>query len=333
MSKLKIFAVAMSIAVVGSLVAAGAAHAAASSTTYSGQATVVDATVLGTRTVLADTGPLPATGGAQEASLLEASVPGLLSAEVLHASTVAQGNRSQAEASVANLDLTVGGHAVSAGFLMSRAQANCSAGKSSVSGSSDIAVLVIDGQRIAVTGEPNQTVTLPNGAGRVVINEQQASSDSITVNALHIVLTGVADVVIASSHADIHCGPACNVANDFVTGGGWITGTPSGARGTFGVAGGYKNGSLWGHLTYIDHGTKMKVKGTSVLAYTATDETTRHIEGTALIDGTPGTYSVDVSDKGEPGRSDTFTLRLSNGYTASGSLVGGNIQLHKPSCR
>jgi len=115
-----------------------------------------------------------------------------------------------------------------------------------------------------------------------------------------------------------------------VTGGGWITVTPSGAKGTFGVAGGIKNGALWGHLTYIDHGTNMKVKGTGVTAYTVTGPTTRHIEGTAEIDGRSGSYQVDVSDNGEPGRKDTFSIMLSNGYSASGLLIGGNIQLHQP---
>ena len=67
-------------------------------------------------------------------------------------------------------------------------------------------------------------------------------------------------------------------------------------------------------------------------AYTAPDPvnkpTLRHIEGTADIDGASGTYMVDVADNGEPGRDDTFSLKLSNGYTASGKLAGGNIQLH-----
>ena len=116
-----------------------------------------------------------------------------------------------------------------------------------------------------------------------------------------------------------------------MTGGGWITG-PSGARANFAVAGGMKNGALWGHLTYIDHGSGgPKVKGTGVTAYSAPDPanpTLRHIEGTADIDGTSGTYAVDVADNGEPGRGDTFTIRLSNGYFASGNLAGGNIQLH-----
>lgn len=175
--------------------------------------------------------------------------------------------------------------------------------------------------------EPNQSVSLPNG--RVTINEQtSAGSGDITVNALHVVIDGVADVVVSSAHADIVCAqPSC--VGDFMTGGGWITGTPSSAKGNFGVAGGTKNGALWGHLLYIDHGTGMKVKGTGVTAYTVTGPNKRHIEGTAEVNGQAGfSYQVDVADKGEPGRDDTFALLLSNGYSASGSLVGGNIQLH-----
>jgi hypothetical protein len=43
------------------------------------------------------------------------------------------------------------------------------------------------------------------------------------------------------------------------------------------------------------------------------------------------TYQVDVADHGEPGRDDTFWLRLSNGYdTTLHELDGGNIQLHQP---
>ena len=72
------------------------------------------------------------------------------------------------------------------------------------------------------------------------------------------------------------------------------------------------------------------MKSTQVTSYTALDATTRRIEGTAKVNGRDGfTYQVDVRDSGEPGRNDTFAIRLSNGYHASGSLAGGNIQLHK----
>jgi hypothetical protein len=319
------------------LLAAGHAQPVAAqgaSTTYSGQATVVRATVLGTSVVLADTGPLPESGGAQEAALLEAEVPGLLTAEVLHASTVGQGDQSRSEASVANLGLTVGGNTITADFLMSRAAATCQPGGASVSGSSEVVGLVINDTSIAVTGEPNQTVALP--VGQVIINEQESSVDGktaeITVNALHVIVDGVADVVISSAHADITCkGKTECPGNDFMTGGGWITETPSGAKGNFGVAGGIKNGGLWGHLTFIDHGDKLKVKGTGVTNYEVVDETTRRIDGTARVNGEDGfSYTVVIADNGEPGRDDTFSLNLSNGYDAAGDLDGGNIQLHQP---
>ncbi len=194
-------------------------------------------------------------------------------------------------------------------------------------------MLTIDGQQIAVTGAPNQRIDLP--VGYVIINEQTRESSkhygSLTVNALHVVIPGVADVVIASAHADIACSakPVCQ-GGDFVTGGGWII-TPSGSRANFAVAGGLKNGSLWGHLHYIDHGTNLKVKGTGVTAYVVTGPTSRHIEGTCEINGVPGTYAVDVADEGEPGRGrDLFRITLSTGYTAGNALAGGNIQLHQP---
>jgi hypothetical protein len=301
---------------------------------FSGEATGLRATVLGSTTTLSQAGPIPSSGGADEASLLTATVPGTLTARVLHASTIGQGDRSRSEASAADLDLTVAGQSVRASFLMARAEAICTNGGPQTRGSSEIANLVINGTPVTVSGSPNQTIVLPAGAGRVVINEQSGSPGSIRVTALHVVVTGVADVIVASAHADIACQgrPSC-VGGDFVTGGGWITGTPSGAKGTFGVAGGIKNGSFWGHLTYIDHGPGgPKVKGTGVTAYTSTGPTSRRIEGTCTIDGAGGSYRVDVADNGEPGRSDTFDLRLSNGYHASGALGGGNIQLHMP-CR
>ena len=95
------------------------------------------------------------------------------------------------------------------------------------------------------------------------------------------------------------------------------------------MAGGLKNGAFWGHLAYIDHGGGPKVKGTGVTRYVVIDDTRRRISGTAEIDGQPGfTYDAEVEDAGEPGRSDRFALMLSSGYTASGNLRGGNIQLH-----
>lgn len=319
---------------------------ASQATSYSGRATVVQATVLGLPPVVLVDATLPSSGGAEEASLVNANVPGLLTAEVLHASTVGQGNASRSEASVAELTLTVAGNTISADFLQARAAAMCTGDGATTSGSSELTALSVNGETITISGAPNQTVSL--GVVTVIINEQTSGPGDITVNALHVIVPGVAgvggaDVIVSSAHADITCQPApvppqpppgCP-GGDFVTGGGWITGTQSSAKANFAVAGGIKQGSFWGHLTYNDHGANgPQVKGTGVTAYGAPDPanpTMRHIEGTAEVNGQPGfTYQVDVTDNGEPGRRDFFKLHLSNGYDASGTLSGGNIQLHLP---
>jgi hypothetical protein len=312
----------------------------ATRTTYSGEATVVRVAAAGLTPIeLGKAGPLPPEGGADESTLASvdrSETGGVLAAEVVHAAVVGQGNSSSAEAFVTNPSLTVLGNEIRADALRSQAEARCDgAGGASASGSSEIAGLTVGGQPIEVSGSPNQTVSI--GGVTIIINEQRGSANGnsadITVNALHVTAvdpsTGLTllDVVISSAHADISCA-ACNPpVGDFVTGGGWITGTPSGARGNFGVAGGIKHGAFWGHLTYIDHGGS-KVKGTGVTGYEVIDALSRRITGTAEADGVGVTYTVEVTDNGEPGREDTFTIALSNGYRASGNLAGGNIQLH-----
>jgi hypothetical protein len=321
-------------------------------TSYSGRATVVDVTVtpLGLtgpiHIPIADTGPLPESGGELEQSLLAFSISEeqtagvlALSGEVAHATAVAQGESSRAEASVATVDLTLEGIGITAEFLRAAAEAVCTVAGPVVTGGSQLVDLVINGERITISGARNQTIELPNAT--IIINEQDSKTagnkGDITVSALHVTaydynpLTGargqkLAEVVIARAHADIACG-RCAVGNgDFVTGGGWVV-AASGSRGNFGVAGGLKNG-LWGHLTYVEKGG-MKVKGVDVLDYKVLGPNTRYITGRAEVNHEPGgTYEVTVTDNGEPGREDYFELKLNGAVVASGPLAGGNIQLH-----
>jgi hypothetical protein len=334
----------------------------ASSPVYSGRAYVLQASVLGTQLPrIADTGDLPPTGGAQEASLLTVppislgSAGSFNGAEVAHATTVGQGSASRSEASVASLSVSVAGTTITADFLMSRAAAQCTGSSPSVSGSSELASLSISsvngGQPITVTGAPNQTIVLPLNAGMLVINEQSSSvsgqSGSIDVSALHVTInnpaggTPLADVIVSHAHADITCPtspsqpPACGAApTDFVTGGGWIV-SPSDphAKANFAVAGGVKNG-FWGHLLYIDHGNGMRVKGTGVTGYNfypAFGSNGRQILGSADVSGTAESYEAEVADNGDPGRGvDQFQLKLNGAVAAPAALLGGgNIQLHK----
>ncbi len=318
-------------------------------TGFQGQAAAVSGIAAGSSVAVANTGALALSGGALEAAALEANLAGGLSAGVSHAAVIAGGNAASAEAAVANVSLTAAGFlsgatTITADFVMSRVAVVCAAVGATVSGQSQIQALVINGQAVAVTGAANQMVFLSDG-GFVIINEQIAGAGGITVNALHVIdaIAGV-NVVFGSSTIGIFCGfvtstpPAPDQAEPcgFVTGGGWITGTPSRDKANFGVAGGIKNGELWGHLNYIDHGTGMHVKHTAVTSYAVdpNDPDCRIIDYTVTIDGQPGSARVRVCDKGEPGRNDIFEIQLSNGYFAGGDLGGehpggGNIQLHQ----
>lgn len=300
---------------------------------FSGQAAVVQGTALGQPVDLVDTGPVPSTGGQLESSLLDLGVPGIVAANVGHAAVVAMGDASRAEASVAKLNLTVGTNTIGANLLMARATAVCSDAGAVVSGSSNLVDLVINGMPVDVNAPPNTMIGLLLPGDYVIVNEQNPQGNAIDVAALHVVVNGVADLRIAYAHADITCagGKVCPQDKDFVTGGGRIP--ASGDQASFGVAGGIKNGGWWGHLTYIDHGTGMKVKGTGVTGYTTPDPVNkpnlRHIKGNCEINGASGyTYDIDVDDEGEPGINDTFYIKLSNGYSAGSKLDGGNIQLH-----
>jgi len=83
--------------------------------------------------------------------------------------------------------------------------ATCGATGPSTTGNSEIEGLVLDNTAIFVTGQPNQTVAFPGGM--LIINEQtSAGSGDLTVNAVHLIVFGVADVIISLAHADITCG-------------------------------------------------------------------------------------------------------------------------------
>jgi hypothetical protein len=138
--------------------------------------------------------------------------------------------------------------------------------------------------------------------------------------------------------------PTPKPCRNFVTGGGWISGiadvsghkNKENDKATFGVSGGIKNGKFWGQLSYKDHSISgMSVKSTSVTGYRVINATTREITGIAFVNGHEYvTYIVIVVDNGEPGHKwdyvkDSFSLELSNGYSNSGTLEGGNIQLHR----
>jgi hypothetical protein len=95
--------------------------------------------------------------------------------------------------------MTVAGVGITADFVMAQASQVLGAAGS---GSSILNNLVINGTPIAVSGAPNQAIAVPGG--QVIINQQTiSSSGAAVVNALHVTVAGVADVVVASATAGI----------------------------------------------------------------------------------------------------------------------------------
>ncbi len=373
----------------------GGYAAAASVTTFSGQATAVRGSIAAAPLLnallpcspqstryfcIVDTGPLTATqavqGGANEASLacypsgtncvIQSPVGdptnGAVKARVLHAAVVAAGNRSRAEASVADLALNILGVNVSAAFLTANASAQCTNGGASVSGSAEVArvnsqpVLTIGPYTLVVAETPNYDVlanappavrTLLPAGTQIVINKQASGGNGtggqrIDVTALYVNVPNIAELFIADAHADITCAalPQCPGAHAFVTSGGFIDLTGSNKQ-HFTAAG--RNQTNWGHVLYRDtaSGYSLHVKDPYGVVYSSFDDLKRNadaqgfdtsrldatkFQGGAILSWTGG--KVLLVDEGEPGRSDYFQIIAPPGAVTGGLLAGGNIQMH-----
>ena len=164
-----------------------------------GDASAVRSTVLGLTMALSDTGTLSGVNDARDASMVVGSLPSVLTAETLSASTISWADEVDSEASLTNLNMTVAGIGITADLIMAQASQVLGAAGS---GSAILSNLSISGVPINVTGMANQTIPIPGGV--VTINEQTISSTgAAVVNAIHIAVAGVADMVIGSATAGI----------------------------------------------------------------------------------------------------------------------------------
>jgi hypothetical protein len=187
------------VAAVAAAVAALLWQAPGRAQTVTGSARAVRATVASPTgldtTSLADTGTLGGTTDARDASAAAGSIPSLLTGETLHATTIGWDDQVSSEASIAGLAITIDDNTINADFV----QARVISGRRS-SAAATISGLTVNGIAIAVSGSPNQHVAISGGT--IVINEQTTSSAGTVVNALHIVVDGRADVIIASASAN-----------------------------------------------------------------------------------------------------------------------------------
>lgn len=186
------------------------------------------------RVGIADTGPLPSTGGrivvgpiTTTANVaLGGGLTTVLAGSVFNSRTsggipgIPDGGNlstSQSQATVTNLNILAGGIAIGATALT--ANTNCACG-TICTGTSTIAGLTVAGTPINIvnilgnatlTAPPNTEITLTVGGSTVtlILNEQIIGNGSITVNALRVLVTvgGIvtSNVVVAQAHSDIAC--------------------------------------------------------------------------------------------------------------------------------
>lgn len=167
-----------------------------------GQATAASATVAGLlggiTYTLGSTGTLSDPTDARDASELAGDILGGLTGEALHATTIGWPDQVASEASLANLALSLPGVSIGADFVMAQAQSVLNGGSS---GSSTLSNLLLNGAPVVVSGEPNQSISIPGGL--LVINQQTQSASGMVVNALRVIVNGVADVTVGSATAGI----------------------------------------------------------------------------------------------------------------------------------
>lgn len=112
--------------------------------------------------------------------------PMLLRSDVVRA--FAQGVDQQAftQAEIQNLEFSLPGLELTADALHTEARAVCDANEQiSVDGGAHISALSVNGEPVAVTGEPNQILDIPD-VGRITLNKQVRYSQEIRVTAIDI---------------------------------------------------------------------------------------------------------------------------------------------------
>jgi beta-propeller repeat-containing protein len=115
-----------------------------------------------------------------------------------------------------------------------------------------------------------------------------------------------------------------------VTGGGTID--LARGIGTFGfnVQRDAADAPIQGDLQYVNHASGAKVHSVMFTSFVINGDTAS-FGGSCTQNGAPCTFTVSVTDKGEPGTNDSFSITVDAGPTegAAEKLRGGNIQIHR----
>jgi hypothetical protein len=111
------------------------------------------------------------------------------------------------------------------------------------------------------------------------------------------------------------------------TGGGQIV---TGGRVAFGFVARSSGTGFQGQCDVVDQTAGVLVHCVDVTSWLQLSPTTVRFAGHALVNGQSTSYQVDTQDVADPGvGSDTFSIATGTGYSASGTLARGNVQIHR----
>lgn len=85
-----------------------------------------------------------------------------------------------------------------------------------------------------------------------------------------------------------------------------------------------KRTTLIGSFSYSDPASNVSINSSSIASLTFNGNQA-HFTGPKVARRGTVSFTVDVTDNGTPGTADTFSIHLSNGYSAMGTLTGGDI--------
>ena len=111
-----------------------------------------------------------------------------------------------------------------------------------------------------------------------------------------------------------------------VTGGGQIL-KGSGNTVAFGFDVNHTTKNVKGECNVINLTPRRMIRCTDVSTLVVSGNTATFY-GHAVDNGVGTTFVIKVVDNGEPGTADTFSITTASGYSVSGTLSGGNIQVH-----
>ena len=194
--------------------------AAVRAQTFGGRATGLNGTftISGStsRTMSADTGELNLVGGNISINSPSMSIVGLLSTGAVLSNTSGFLRATATTSTINDFDLVLPGVRIQADRVTANSTCVCcpGGGEGACSAGSRISSLRLTDAAgvqtaVAVTGQANQVVNLPNGLGTITINEQTSGLETMSVNGLHINAISqsgnVYNLLVGSSRAQISC--------------------------------------------------------------------------------------------------------------------------------